>query len=397
MSLSGRYLLRLLLGVAVVLCLAGGLFASEPSLSSSARITLVTVDGGGPLYTAFGHSAIRVEDKENGMDLVFNYGTFDFDEPGFYTNFMQGRMTYYLALSYYSRFLYWNTEDKRQVSEQELQLTAGQRQRLFDFLVWNVQKENRDYQYNFFFDNCATRIRDVAEKILGDTLQFVDVPQTATFRDRLHACLTHHPWSELGIDIILGMPCDKVASSREIMFLPGCLSEAFAGAKLAGKPLCAPPVELNDVSAKTSRPRKVTYPTLCMWLLLLLAIPVSRSDTWRPTLDRTLFSLAGLIGLLVAYMWFFSAHAAAHQNLNILWALPTHVVMVYFLPVHGAVTWEKWYFRLTAVICLLLVLCRWWIPQDLHPAVIPLSLLLAFRALDYSGWTIPLLSRMRRS
>lgn len=398
MPFPGRYTLRPLLLLVTLLCLAGRVFASDAvHLTPTAHISLVTVDGGGPLYTAFGHSAVRVLDDDNNLDVVFNYGTFDFDAPGFYANFMKGRMLYFLSVSHYSRFLYWNTESKRQIVEQELRLTDSQRQRLFDFLVTNSQPENRDYLYNFFFDNCATRIRDAVEQVFGDSLQFADVPASATFRDLIHENLTHHPWSELGIDILLGMPCDRTASGRDRMFLPWYLDEAFAGAELNGRPLCAGEMALNKIDRKQPHPRKVTYPVLCMWLVLVLGVLASRSASWRATFDCTLFSLAGLVGLLIAYLWFLSDHTTTHQNLNIIWALPTHIVMVYFLCFRRELPWQKWYFRLTALLCLLLVILFPWLPQDLHPGIIPIALLLAYRALAYSEWPMPWQICPRRS
>ena len=380
-----RYLHSCLLLAAVCLMLAP-LQASRPPLSPSARISLVTVEGGRPLYTAFGHSALRVRDASIPIDLVFNYGTFDFNAPGFYTNFMQGHMTYFLAVSDFSRFIYWNTEDGRYTCEQELLLDAGQRQRLFDALLINAEPENRDYAYDFFYDNCATRIRDMLQTVFGDSLVFADRPSDGTLRDLLHGCLGRHPWSRLGLDIILGLPCDSLATARTRMFLPGCLSDAFADARLQGRPLAASPVALNNLSPKPLRHPYVTVPTICAWLLLAAGVLCFRKGKARAIFDRCLFAFVGIAGMIVAYMWFLSAHTATHWNLNLLWALPTHLVIAFCLSGRRPALWRLWYFRLTSVLCIFLLAAWPWLPQAMHAAVIPLTLLLLCRSWARTGW-----------
>lgn len=361
-------------------------YASNPLLSAEARITLVTVDGGQELYTAFGHSAVRVEDSNHDLDVLFNYGTFDFDQPGFYTKFMQGHMVYQLSVSTFSRFVLMNTLEERYTFEQELKLTSDQRQRVFDYLIINAQPENKDYRYDFFFDNCASRIRDVLQEVVHDSIVFQYPPSSYTFRDLLHQNLTHHPWSRLGLDIILGLPCDTIADAHHQMFLPGLLAEAFQNARLQGHPLVGEEVALNDIAPKTPRSPWVTLPTLCAWLLFLLGVGCAHSSQWRLTFDSAFFSLVGLLGVLITYMWFFTAHTATHQNLNILWAIPTHVFMAYGLQRTRYTLWRSRYFQV--ITCLsLFALCFWpFSPQDLHPAVIPISLLLVYRSAYYAGW-----------
>ena len=139
-------------------------FASARDLSDSSRVTLLTVAPGDELYSAFGHTGIRVTDYKNNFDVVFNYGTFDFNQPGFYTNFIKGKMRYMISTDRFDNFMDAYIYEKRSVTEQELNLTTSDKQKIFAFLYNNALPENREYYYDFFWDNCATRPRDVFEK-----------------------------------------------------------------------------------------------------------------------------------------------------------------------------------------------------------------------------------------
>lgn len=134
---------------------------SEIVLSDSARISLLTCSPGNELYSVFGHSAIRVKDLPNKVDIVFNYGVFDFSDPNFYPNFVRGRMNYILAGNYYEDFYSSYVEENRSISEQVLNFSKEEKQHLLDSLFINYMPEHRYYRYDFFYDNCATRIRNV--------------------------------------------------------------------------------------------------------------------------------------------------------------------------------------------------------------------------------------------
>ena len=134
------------------------------------QISLLTCDPGDQLYSAFGHSAIRVLERTTGEDLVFNYGTFDFNTPYFYVKFTQRTLDYMLSVSTYERFLAEYNYYQRDVREQVLDLSPEQIERLVEFLQINYRPQNRFYRYDFFYDNCATRIRDVMDRVLGKQL-----------------------------------------------------------------------------------------------------------------------------------------------------------------------------------------------------------------------------------
>ena len=135
--------------------------AQDFKLSEYAAISILTCEPGTDLYASFGHSAIRVQDPMMQLDIIYNYGIFDFYAPNFYTNFIKGKLTYTLGRQYFSDFLFEYEMENRSVKEQVLRLDKNSRDRLFNFLEKNYRPENRDYAYDFFFNNCATKIRDL--------------------------------------------------------------------------------------------------------------------------------------------------------------------------------------------------------------------------------------------
>ena len=159
-------------------------FSQINTIANDAEISIITIGPGDMLYDSFGHNAIRVADPSNGKDIVFNYGTFDFNTPNFYIKFGRGKLPYALSVRPYNYFKRNYIAEKRWMKEQKLDLTYGEKVTIFDFLLNNAQPENKEYRYDFFFDNCATRIRDVLVTGLGDKLTYNDtayVPKQYTF------------------------------------------------------------------------------------------------------------------------------------------------------------------------------------------------------------------------
>jgi len=187
------------------------LFTFSQTDSSHIRISLLTCSPGEDLYAVFGHTALRITDSLAHTDIVYNYGTFNFEEPNFYLKFVRGKLDYALAYESLPQFLYGYTVEKRNVFEQELQLTAVQKQQIISFLQQNLMGNNRFYKYDFFYDNCTTRVRDILQKQSGLTITKPLVTNGITFRNMIHVYLDsmHMCWSKLGIDILLGSPTDK--------------------------------------------------------------------------------------------------------------------------------------------------------------------------------------------
>lgn len=146
--------------------------AQQQKLSDEAEISVLTIDPGTSLNDAFGHNGFRIKDRIFHIDLVFNYGVYDFDTPNFYTKFARGKLYYKIGLNYYEDFLESYILQNRSIKEQVLNLSQDHKQQLFDFLLNNYKPENQYYLYDFFYDNCATKIKDVIPIILKENISF---------------------------------------------------------------------------------------------------------------------------------------------------------------------------------------------------------------------------------
>ncbi len=362
--------------------------AEAPTLSPEAEVSVLTCSPGGELYSLFGHSAIRIHDPVKHIDVVFNYGTFSFDE-NFYFNFAMGRLNYSLSIQGMENFLRAYKIEDRSVVEQVLRLEPEQKQKVVDYLDWNHLPENREYLYDFFYDNCSSRIRFVLEQALPDAdVDFQDLQYESkpSFRDMIDEYLIYHPWGDFGIDLGLGLPCDKVPSSDEYVFLPNELERAFDQAKLDGAPLVmrkATMIEGSPLRASFS----LFDPSPLMWLLLGLVVVFStlgwrRKQLWWG-IDMALFLIIGAVGLLVAFLWFVTDHTATVNNLNILWAWPTHLIAIFFLMMPRV---RRTYMMIYGGVLVLSLLSFPFLPQALHLATIPLMIIGIVRAALY--WRI---------
>ena len=216
-------------------------FSPAQSDSCNIRISLLTCTPGPELYSTFGHSALRVVDSNNNTDLVFNYGTFDYFDPNFYTKFVKGKLLYFVSIDTLTSFLYEYEYYKRGITEQLINISCEEKQKMVAALFENAKEENKYYRYDFNYDNCTTRLRDMLEKAAGKQIESKNIlpkPGT-TFRNLIHVYLDRggQQWSKLGIDMLLGNPMDKKVTNREAMFLPDYLLMAFDSSKLNGQPV----------------------------------------------------------------------------------------------------------------------------------------------------------------
>ncbi|HET6567484.1 MAG TPA: DUF4105 domain-containing protein, partial [Rhodothermales bacterium] len=314
-----------------------------PVLSDQAQLSLITVLPGDELYSLFGHSAFRVYDPATGVDELFNYGTFDFSNPvTFALKFAYGKMDYMLSTTSYPREAYlYATYEKRPIIEQVLNLSPDQVRVVYQFLQTNALPENRTYRYDFLFDNCSTRLRDVLTTTLDGDVRFAPVPDpNESFRHLLDPYVADRPFLDLGFDLLLGMPTDRVATPREATFLPDYLMASFAHAKVTVDGTIQPLVARTDTVFWTpSRGRKqaaLPYPAILFWLVfaggaVLTYLEVRRGGPSGRVFDGVLFGIVGLVGLLIAFMWFVTEHTVTAWNLNLLWAWPTHLVAAVYI------------------------------------------------------------------
>ncbi|MEM8887686.1 MAG: DUF4105 domain-containing protein [Bacteroidota bacterium] len=362
------------------------LLAARP-LSNQARVSLITCAPGNEIYSAFGHSAIRVYDPVNRIDMVYGYGTFDFSDPMFLPKFIQRDLMYFLDVDQYPQFKYVYEYFQRSFDEQVFDLDSTQNQRIFDFLENNMRPENRFYLYDFFFDNCATRIRDVVYNELEGELIIPDKdkPSEFTFRDILDQYLGENPWMDFGIDLAIGAVVDVKATPWEQTFHPDYLSSVLASAQFKdGRPLVASNQNLYDAPSPITKGNPFTAP-LTMGILALLAVGFF---SWKNREvakekfvgDGIFFSILGIGGLLLLFLWFGTDHIATKQNWNLLWFLPTHIVAGVLLFRKSRPSWLSKYFLASGGLAVLLLLGWYIIPQSFHIAFIPILLIIALRS-----------------
>jgi hypothetical protein len=376
--------MRGFLALIFILCSAD-LFAV--SLSDSSRISLLTCAPGEELYSCFGHSGIRVTDYRQGFDVVFNYGTFDFGAPNFYLNFLRGHMIYMIGVDNFKDFHDQYIYEQRSIYEQEMNLDERDRAKIFDFLVNNARPENRDYRYDFLYDNCATRIRDVFEKNLPGKVKFdySSFTDKKSFRTLINDYSENQPWEQFGMGLLIGLPVDRIATPEQETFLPDYLSQAFAHATVSGQPLCQSQVTILDIKAPSvqSLDKRIT-PNIVFNVLMLLVLFMTawelRKGVHFYLVDFPLLFIAGILGCLMLGLGGFTEHTTTQWNLNLLWALPTHLIVAFLLPFMNKKKWISTYFLVTAVFAVIMVFGWKLLPQKFLYANICIAAIYGLRA-----------------
>lgn len=348
------------------------------------RISLLTCSPGTELYSTFGHSALRVIDNSTNTDLVFNYGTFDFDDPHFYEKFIRGKLLYFVSVTSFSDFMQEYEYEGRGVIEQVLNFSCEEKQNLLAALNKNAREENKYYKYDFVSDNCTTRLRDIVIRESKDAVITKNIrpEQKTTFRNLIHEYLDKGKeyWSKLGIDILLGSPLDKKISNSQAMFLPDYLMKGFDSTTLGrGQLVTNKTTILNPVFQSQEH---VLFSPLMIFSLffLIIAILTSLKTTaiFFRYFDFLLFFFTGALGMLLLFMWFGTDHPTCKYNFNLLWAFPAHIVMAFIIGKKRK--WVKNYFLGTMILLFLLIPVEWGI-QELNPALIPIVAILFLRSL----------------
>ncbi len=302
------------------------------SLMAQTQVSLITCDPGSDLYSLFGHSAVRVHNADKNYDIVYNYGTFDFSTPGFMVKFMRGKLLYKLSAYGFDQFLLEYNYDKRGVKEQVLNITGEEKNKVIRFLENNALPENAFYKYDFFYDNCSTRIRDVFEKTLGYPPVYTS-NEKVTMRDLLHRYLVGSPWTRLGIDMIIGSKADIDATPGLQMFLPDKLHDILGEKSYDGKLLLKNDYhvlifdeekEARKISAFFS-PRLVNY----LLILLVLGLHFTRKEIWFSRLFKTWCLFSFIASLVILLLWFATDHQACTLNWNILWLNPLYILFFF--------------------------------------------------------------------
>lgn len=303
-------------------------------LSKEAEISVLTCSPGTQLYSLFGHTAIRVSDPSQRFDYVFNFGTFDFETSGFYLKYAQGLLPYQLAVSSYPAFLSGYQKENRTVYSQTLKLDSLEKQTLFDLLLENYRPENRSYLYNFLFDNCTTRSRDIVQKSLPSHISWQLSNTDKSFWNLLDEYLRVSPWVKWGIHTILGQPGTRKATTFEYMFLPDYLMYGLDSATYNGKPLAEKAEILYQAPSRPIQNPWYFTPWFVFGLgilLLILLLQKRKSTILLNAVTFLFFLFTGIVGALIVFLGFFTEHPITAPNWNILWANPLNLVAVWFV------------------------------------------------------------------
>ena len=361
--------------------------AQNIQLSPQAEISVITCGPGyNELYATFGHSAFRIQDIPNKIDRVYNYGTFNFDTPNFYLKFIQGKLLYDLRAYNFGNFLRTYHQEKRWVKGQVLDLNQSEVQKVYDFLENNRKPENRSYKYDFFFDNCSTKLYDVLETVLGEKIIFDNNfdQNEYTHRDLIHQYTIYLPWSKFGIDLALGSDIDKKASSKDYMFLPDYVFDAFAKINILESTNEKPIVKRTEeilLNYDNKKESDIFTPLIVFSLLAILIIILTiidfKNNKRSKYLDIIIFSVTGLTGIVILLLWFATDHAATANNFNIFWALAPNLIFAFLINKNRRMS----YYYIFILLGLLDILVILWIfkIQIFNSALIPILLALYTR------------------
>lgn len=330
-----RFTITLALLVAVNLPIKGQVNERDTALVNRSKeqdlqITLLTCTSGGEIYSAYGHSAVRVRDVGRDIDMVFNYGTFDFSTPYFVPKFLCGTLDYMLSATSYWRFVGSYKWEKRGVVERELILSRSQREAVEEFLIRNIQPENRFYRYDFFFDNCATRIRDVVFRCAGVKGGECMVKGEETFRDCLHEYVGPDKWYGAGIDLILGVRADRHVSAYDKAMLPDYLEKLLDEEGLLGDPqVLLERGEFEEDGAWSVTPGMVAWGVFV--LTLCIVVYEVKGGKWCKWYDYVMYVVMMVLALLFWFLWVVSEIKITSYNYNVLWASVLYVPMIWAL------------------------------------------------------------------
>lgn len=349
---------------------------------------MLTCEPGNEVYSVYGHSAIRVVVRGTDRDIVYNWGLFDFDTPHFAFRFAKGKLDYMVGACSLKTFMAEYQVEKRSVWSQKINLTNEEKINLINRLNENMREENIYYRYDFFYDNCATRVRDIIENSLSGSVSYPVEENEKTFRELINQYQQRIPWLDFGADFLLGLPADKKASVRDEGFLPMLLMKNLGSATVShsGKrePVMSSPTLLLDMRGVEEKKPDVWILPLILYSLLVLVVLITfvfGIPIMGKVSDWILFSFFTILSLLMVFFNFFSDHQATHFNLLIIAFNPLIPLILYFI--FMAKKFRK-LSRLALVLALLYFPASMIIGQDIHPAVIPLILIMMVRLFKHS-------------
>ncbi len=316
------------------------------------------------IYAHYGHSCFMIlrndpeDSSKEPMFILYNYGTFNFEKPGFVRNFLKGKLDFYLFRVDYSKELQKYVSQKRDVSRQRLNLNQAEIDKIYDFLEWNSKEENKYYKYDFLAANCSSQMVAVLEKSVGPLKYDENIRKeitSRTYRDWIRDYLDTVPWYDLGIQIALGLNTDEKVKPEHAFFLPELTERMFDSAYLPdGRKLVDKVQMIHDAHTEhPGRPGVFTQPFMVFAIGLLFLILISLLPGNRRLLDVfdcILVAAPWVVGMMICYWWFISDHYAGDKNLNILWCNPLLIIFI-VSKIFGKKQLLMWFSRIQAMLC----------------------------------------------
>ncbi|MBQ6963701.1 MAG: DUF4105 domain-containing protein [Paludibacteraceae bacterium] len=350
----------------------------EDDIYSNLEVSLLTCSPGDELYSAFGHTAIRVN------DMVFNYGMFNFNTEGFYIKFVSGQTDYELGVEMMDGFERQYERRNRSVIEQKLNLTNEEKATLFNALIENTRPENKTYRYNFVFDNCATRPRVKIEECLKGAIKYDVKEENESYRKLIEKYVGEDSWIKFGIDILIGAEADKTASFFDRLFLPDELMNAFATARRDnGERLVSKTEEIvsqdKDEDDEDNGITPLAAAVIAMTIISIVSLLFPRK---LKALDFILFLATGLLGVVITFLCFFSLHPLVGENYNLLWLNPVHLIIPLTIFIKKARKILMATYALIALATAVAMSGYIYLPQEFNIAFLPFMAIIAVRALS---------------
>lgn len=295
---------------------------AQTPLSQEANISLLTCGPGDELYSVFGHTAIRVYDPATRFDVVYNFGTFDFDTPNFYGKFVKGDLQYFVSASSYNDFVSTYEYYNRDVFEQQLNLTPRQKQDIASDLNTRLTSDKKFYTYKFIHHNCTTIVADIINQHIPNKISLKNDDSGLTYREIIHSRLPHHFFEDLGINIIFGAPTDITS---EKLFLPNELMQGVSNTKTVTGPLAK-----STYTVYKATPQEQRFSFNSWWVLSAVCV-ILLTLTGNNVFQRSFLAIAGLLGIFFCCVGFYSLHSEIMYNYNVLLFNPLYLVLLYFI------------------------------------------------------------------
>jgi uncharacterized integral membrane protein len=362
------------------------IFVVESQTYDHLKVSLLTVEPrADKVYTIYGHTALRLSDSFNHIDIVLNWGTFNFQAPNFLYRFLKGETDYFLSTNPYGIFYALYSQENATIIEQLLDIPDTEKEALIEAVAKNLERQNLEYRYDFLFDNCSTRPRDYIEKFCGGQLIYSEQDKKTTFRNLIHSCSDPYPWMTFGIDLLVGSGADSLISTRHELFLPIKLMEVLdrSTVLLASTGEKRPLVVSSKVILQSSDTQIFNYhfwnrPVITGFIFfffcLFLAFWGGKKRKKIKWIFAFLFLAASMAGCLIGFITVFSYHPCTSPNWNLLWLHPFHLIAFTGYFFKKSYCFIYWYHRVNLLLLCCLFLGWHWIPQELNTACIPFIL-----------------------